>query len=56
MLCVLPKQHTSVAASKKMRVSVRKKMCVAERKSMGMSTRTKRMYNTVIVDHLCWTQ
>jgi hypothetical protein len=50
-------------------VAVRKKMCMAARKKMSMrkmhvveknpnemSTRTKRIKCTVIVDHQCWTQ
>jgi hypothetical protein len=37
----------------KMHMAVRKKKHVAERKSIGMSTRTKVVNITLIVDHLC---
>jgi hypothetical protein len=73
----IPKMHfflpnyerLSVAARKKIWMSLRKKMGITARKNMrftarkmaeskiiGMPTVTKRMKCTVIVDHLCWTQ
>jgi hypothetical protein len=62
-------QCLSVAARKKIWMTLSKKMGMTARKNMrmlgrkmaeskiiGMPTMTKRMKCTVIVDHLCWTQ
>jgi hypothetical protein len=62
-MSVAVRKKTCMATRKKMCMIVRKnmhmtvrKMCVAESKTIGMSTRTKRIKCTMIVDHLCWTQ
>jgi hypothetical protein len=54
-LSVETRKKTCMATSKKMRMTERK-VRVAERKTIGMSTRTKQIKCTLIVDHLCWTK